>query len=303
MQYNISISAISFAQTISVDSYSVKTIHQKNLFDQVVIDKLNPATFELTFPAIRETDFVVLFNRALDYLPFDLYVTTYQDVFKIANCIITNTSFITVPEAPLSFRISGEASLLTREGDFGVVSVPGTVVPRAYTTTFNVPRYAQVVLNSIAYDPIVSSSIELQNDLKWLPYTTLGNSCISNGVPLSYPQEYVVDKQILAGSFSIYALQDMSFSKGVPLFIRIGQVAANIFYGFEFDLDLVSYTTRINSSEIMSQSFDWRLVPPVDSLYQVIKYRTSTSGPLEALLDENDQPILDENNEPIYVMI
>ena len=67
-KHQIDVSSISFSQTFTEKSYSVKTLHNnKNLFDSSVINKANPADFELTFPLLKEGDFKTVFNLLVNY--------------------------------------------------------------------------------------------------------------------------------------------------------------------------------------------------------------------------------------------
>ena len=68
-KHKLDISSINFSQTFTEKSYSVKTLHnQKNLFDSSVINKANPANFDITFPLLKEGDFTTVFNLSLIHI-------------------------------------------------------------------------------------------------------------------------------------------------------------------------------------------------------------------------------------------
>ena len=67
-KYKLDVSSITFSQTFTEQSYSVKTLHnQKNLFDSSVINKANPANFEITLPLLKEADFTTVFDLLVKY--------------------------------------------------------------------------------------------------------------------------------------------------------------------------------------------------------------------------------------------
>ena len=162
-QYNIDISEISFVQTFVEQSISSKTIQSQEMFERSIINKANPANFSFTFPAIRQDDLKVVFDRALDYQVFDLYIETRQDVYKLRNCVITNGTFIIEKLRPLSMSITGEASQLTIPG---VLS--GTPVARDPARTYS--RVDNIVILLDGSDDLTESlnsiQIELTNEVK-----------------------------------------------------------------------------------------------------------------------------------------
>src|SRR5210317_86114 len=107
-QYNIDIQEVSFSQTFTENSYSVKSLHTQNMFEASVINTANAANFSFTVPVLKEDDLSVIVDRLLDYDTFDLYISTQQDVFKLEYCVFTNGSFVIEKYQPLSLQVSGE---------------------------------------------------------------------------------------------------------------------------------------------------------------------------------------------------
>jgi hypothetical protein len=297
-QYNIDVSNITFTQTINNQKYSDKTLQTQNMFKKVTLDKVNPATFELTFPAIREGDLEVLFNRALDYDIFDLYITTKQDVFKVEGCVITNTVFTIEKTRPLSMSISGEGVKLTREGDFGVTIVPGTPFVRSNTRTYNRTKTVDVILGGVAaINAVTAITIELQNQIEWTPYKVIDEPC---GIDtLVYPTTFTIKKRILSGTITKYRIDDITWNSNTTLRIIAGERVLGTTYGFDFDIDNVTFTSRIGTGEIFTQSYDWRMTQNPTSLLQVITYVTLPDGVAGAIQDSWDQDILDSLDLPI----
>ena len=80
----IDIISISFSQTFTEQTRSVKTLHdQTNWFEGSVINSANPANFELKTNLLIEDDTRITFDRMLAGLGFDLYIKTAADVFKL----------------------------------------------------------------------------------------------------------------------------------------------------------------------------------------------------------------------------
>ena len=273
-RYRLDISEINFSQTFQEHSYSIKTIHTENMFEQSIINKANPANFDITFPAIRERDLRILFDRALDYLPFDLYIETHRGNFEVKSCVITNANFITETNRPLSMGVQGEATKVSLvAGD-----APGSLVDRSTSRTYNRISDLDIEMSGTRSmnNALSGVSVELQNDVQWTPYTHVNGA--EQGTTM-YPSAYTIKKRILAGSFTKYLLDTetvdlFSWSRNTSLTMFIGQEDAGTFFGFNFNIANCSYTNRIGTGEVFTQSFDWRMTQNPTNLSDVITYTT-----------------------------
>jgi len=296
IQYLLDISSIDFGQVFTEYSYSNKTIQVQNMFEQSIINKANPATFELTFPAIQESDLRILFNRAIDYYPFDLYIKTRQDVFKIEGCVISNSIFIIEKLKPLAMTVSGEGKRLTR----WTQAIPGTPRARSNTMTYNAVNWVDIQLSGGASKESLSSvSIELSTDIEWVPYTTVNGALEAvDANSTMYPVSFTVNKRSLHGAFTLYQLEPLEWLINTSLFIRAGQKEGQAFYGFEFDMSNVSIQNNYNTNEVFTQTYTWRMTQNPDFLTQVIAYIgvTDVAG---ALLDSWHLGLLDYQSDPI----
>ena len=134
-QYRIDVSDVSFSQTFSETSYSVKTLHeQSNVFEGSVINKANVANFEFKVPVLTEADYTILETLLIGTTSFDLFVKTEADTFKLETAVITNGSFVIERSRPLSLDISGEAAKLTRNA-----TLTGTAQSRSSTSNYIIP--------------------------------------------------------------------------------------------------------------------------------------------------------------------
>ena len=265
----IDISSVSFSQTIAEESYSVKTIQNQAMFEGSIINKANPANFEITIPALREDDNKKVFDRLLDYNSFDLYIQTEHDIFKLETSVITNGTFLIDRLKPLSLTVSGEASQLST-----VASLPRSVADRSATRTYN-KSIVQITLNGADISSDLSNaSLEIQNNVSWIPWLTMQNS---NSI--MYPLQYTINDRIVAGNINRYLNSDndallQTISTSATLLIKVGETVSSTFYGFQFNSSSCSYTNRLQTGAAFTQNYDWRMLQNPTSLSDVITYTT-----------------------------
>jgi len=273
----IDISSISFSQTFAEESYPVRTIHnQNNLFEGSVINKANPANFELTIPALIEDDIKIIFNRLIDAQSFHLYIVTNQDVFKVETCVITTGKFNIERLRPLSLTVSGEASkVLTGQ------TLPSGMTLRTSSTvrTYNLTSDLSVSLEGTEISShLTKISAQLQNKVEWLPYLTV-NAGIGSGI--MFPTQYSLTGRTLSGNITRY-LNDtteagaQAVGRNQALRIKAGTMIGGLFKGFDFNMTNVSFTNRIETGEVFQQSYDWRLAQNVSSLAGILTYYTQS---------------------------
>lgn len=278
-KYNIDIENVSFSQTFTEDSYSVKTLHSQKMFEASVINKANPANFEFTMPTLKEADSSVqlVLDRLLDYDTMDIYISTQQAVFKLEYCVFANGSFVIEKSKVLSITISGEASKLSKVGTAGSYTIPGTVQSRATTRTFLQTLEQQVTVGGTDISSFVYKlSVELQNEIAWTPYKTVqGALAATNASTSMYPTEFSVNKRILAGSIGKYVTDSnagdlQSWNSNVAIRIKVGQDIGGTLYGFDFNMPACSFTNRLNVDSVFTQSYDWRLTDNSTALSSII---------------------------------
>lgn len=275
-QYFMDVSEINFGQTFQDYGYSSKTLQQEYMFSQSVVNKANPATFDFTFPTLQETDMRLVFDKALDYGTFNIYVETEQNIYKIEGCIITNMAFHIERARPLSLGITGEGRKVSIES-----SIPGNPVVRSNTRTYNRISDLDITLGGTfkISNLLASVSLELQNDIQWIPYTTVNDAIAveAQGVAKTmYPNSYTVSKRILAGTFTKYITDEniadvFQWNSNASLLIAAGQISGGTFYGFNIDIANCTYTNRLDTGEVFTQSFDWRMTQNTD-ITQIITY-------------------------------
>ena len=277
-RYSLDIRDVSFSQNFGEKSYPVKSLHNPtDYFEGSVVNKANPANFSLEVYAIEEADFTIVESLLISTLSFDIYVQTPTDVFKLETCVITNGSFVIEKSRPLSIAIQGEASKLTRGA-----SLAGSLQSRSATKTFIAPPILEVTLGSATLTDIVKVTVELQNDIQWLPYETLNASLsVVSAANSMYPDGYVVTKKILAGSISQYITDTntsnvQTWDTSVALEIKAGNgLSGSAFRGFHLGSATSTFTNRMNTGTVFIQNYDWRITDNSSSLATIFKYVTN----------------------------
>jgi hypothetical protein len=269
----LDISSISFSQTFTEQTRSVKTLHnQNNMFEGSVINTANPANFEITTNLLIEDASKIVFDRLTDANSFDVYISTESDVFKLEKCVITNGTINIERLRPLSLSISGEASKL----------IPGSSVPSGMTLrtasssrTYNLNSDLFVSLSGTDIsNHLVSVSIEMQNDIQWVPYKT-----VNTAAGTRYPTQYTVNKKVLAGNITRYLNDDteansQSYGTNQSLRIKAGTNIGGLFKGIDFNSNNCSLTQRIQTGDVFTKSSDWRMVQNPASVSGVLTYFT-----------------------------
>ena len=268
--HRIHVTDISFGQTFSEESYPVNTIHSPNdLFEASVINKANVANFSFSVPAIVQSNYTILETLLLGASEFDLYIKTQADVYRLRQSVMTNGSFVIERSRPLSLEISGEASQLYK----GVTGFTATslITSKSYTIPI-----VDVTIDGGTLTDVVNITMELQNDVQWIPYTTVNNAVSSTTM---YPSGFKISKKILAGSITQYltdgnSSNTNSFNTNASISIKAGNgLSGSFFRGFSLGPATCSYTNRIDIGNVFLQSYDWRVVENT-TLSSILNYTT-----------------------------
>ena len=274
-RHRIDVTDVTFSQTFSETSYSVKTIHAPNdLFEGSVINKANPATFEFSFPAVFTADYTIIETLLTGATSFDLFIKTEADTFKLENAVITNGSFVIERSRPLSIEIQGEAGKLTRNA-----TLTGSLQARL-SSSYLMP-IVDITVGSTSLSNVVSASMELQNSVDWNPYTTVnGALSATNASNSMYPSEFTLSKKILAGSIVQYLTDEntsnvQDWDTDVTLTIKAGNGQSGAaFRGFSMGPATCSFTNRLRAGNVFTQSYDWRMTQNPSNLATLLKYET-----------------------------
>jgi len=274
----IDIISISFSQTFTEQTRSVKTLHdQTNWFEGSVINSANPANFELKTNLLIEDDTRITFDRMLAGLGFDLYIKTAADVFKLDDCVITNGQINIERLRPLSLSISGEATkLLTGQ------SLPSGMVLRTSDSprTYNLCPELTVMLDSVNISSELRSlSMELQHEINWTAYKTVNNAIAGT---TQYPSGFKFGNKTLAGNITRYLTDTndstvQSFGLNKALRIKAGTTIASTFFGVDLNTTNCTFTNRANAGDVFTQNVDWRMAQNTGgNIASVLTYTTQS---------------------------
>jgi hypothetical protein len=288
---------ISFSQTFTEESYRVKTLSDTNYFEGSVINKANPANFEFSvyFSGLNQSNIeYFLRNRLL--LPkaitnLELWVYTENQLFRLEKCVFTNGVFVIERSQPLRMTISGEATKLSSIDTDNWTNITGEGNIYAGYQEINVPvesnkryegapRLKTVTLGGTDISSCVTSiQLELQNDIQWNPYTTLhGALSATNAATSMFPSDFTIDKKILSGNITRYIKKDnpdlLNWNQDTTLEITVAATTgAEVLY---FNFPNTSFTNRLNTSDIFTESYDFRMTTGNDSniANRIIVYNT-----------------------------
>ena len=275
-RHRIDVKDVTFGQTFTESSYPVKTLHaQSNVFEGSVINKANPASFSFEAAGIVEADYTILETLLIQATSFDLFIKTSADTFKLETAVITNGSFVIERSRPLSIQIQGQASKLTRNA-----TLTGTLQARSSTSSYTLP-VVDVTIGSTSLGSVVSASMELQNQITWTAHTTVNSALsVTNASNSMYPQNFTLSKKILSGSIAQYLTNEntsnlQNWDTDASLTIKAGNGLTGInFRGFSMGPATCSFTNRVSTGSIFTQSYDWRLTENPSSLFSILKYET-----------------------------
>tara|TARA_B110000238_G_scaffold195789_1_gene235505 strand:- start:548 stop:1468 length:921 start_codon:yes stop_codon:yes gene_type:complete len=284
----IDISSISFSQTFTEQTRSVKTLHdQTNWFEGSVINSANPANFELRTNLLIEDDTRITFDRMLAGMGFDLYIKTAaviedgvevsSTVFKLDDCVITNGQINIERLRPLSLSISGEATkLLTGQ------SLPSGMVLRTSDSprTYNLCPELTVTLDGADISSELRSlSMELQHEVNWTNYKTVNNAIAGT---TQYPSGFKFGNKTLAGNITRYLTDTndstvQSFGLNKALRIKAGTTIASTFFGVDLNTTNCTFTNRANAGDVFTQNVDWRMAQNTGgNIASVLTYTTQS---------------------------
>ncbi len=271
---------LTFGQTFTEATTSVKTLHEQDFFEKSTIVKANPADFTFTCPVLQENDVKITMTRLIDCQSFDLYIQSDESTFHLDNCVFTNGSFVIERSTELRFTFTGQAEKLSRVSD-GSMVIPGTDSPRAANRRYLRPLENTITLDSVDISSeVFNVSAELQNEISWNRYETVhGGISVTSRTNAMYPSGFTIGKKTFAGSIGRY-LEDgsqtrfLNFDTNAALRIKSGETISSTFYGFDFNMPAASFTSRTTPEEVFTEHFDWRMTSNDTSLSSIINYNT-----------------------------
>ena len=269
--------AINFSQTFAEDSYPVKTLHdQSKMFEGSNITKANPASFSFVVPFTVEKDESIVIDLLGDLVTtadsgittqqlksFDMYVQTGSSTFKLEGAVITAANFAFNPREQFKVEIEGQGQKVSRAGNESY-TIPGNAQSESATRT-PLLVYPVVSIDSLSMNSLISTTLQLQNDISWTPFETLQNSlAVTNSSNAMYPATYTLGKRVASGAVQQYQtdnnitqFDDFSTSSNLTIkAVPVGKASSDAGY-FSVNLNPVHYTARMEVSGVYTQSYDF----------------------------------------------
>ena len=305
------VTEIEFSQSFRDKNYETRTLHNlSEMHEGSSITTANPAQFSLTIPMIRSSAGLPTYQHKLvtfgidlennQLKTFDLFIETLSEGYKankLTGCVVTGVNFRISRSGFLIAEIEGEATKLERVGAPLTDSVFGDGTNNAQMTAtqanslnagqvewedghdkFVVCRNVTVQVGGNTLDFVFGVNLEIQNEGKWMKHETLQDSLsVTNASNTMYPSTYNLNGRTVAGSIQQY-VNTSTATGAANLQTWSGNSTVSIKAGLDdtFDLEAnltpVSFTNRMNASEIYSQNYDFRLLSGAGTLTNLITY-------------------------------
>ena len=274
---------VSFSQTFAEDAYEVKTLHdQTKMFQGTSITKANPADFSFTIHLTTEKDETIVKSLLTDYdategqtriNSFDLYIVSSESTFKLNECVITNGDFNLAKGSALTLAVSGQAQKLERVGNASY-SLPGSLVSASSTRTPTL-SLIDVEVGGSDVSNIISATLSVQNEISWTPYETLQSSLsVTNASNAMYPSEFTLGRRVVSGNITQYLTDSNSSTSqtfNTDTTVRVKTIVNGSTF-LDANLGNCMFTKRMEQGEVLTQTFDYRLVGNPANLSTVITY-------------------------------
>ena len=270
--------ALGYSQSFAEDSYPVKTLHdQTKMVEGTTITKANPAQFSFEIPLTVEKDESIVVDLLSDLVSssvaeidtqqlkaFDSYIQTGSATFKVANCVITSSTFSFNPSEQVKVEVSGEGTKLTRVGNESY-TIPGELQSETSTRTPLIV-YPVVSIDSLSMNSIISTTLQIQTDITWRPFETLQSSlAVTNSSNAMFPSAYTIKNRVISGAIiqyqtdnNITQFDDFSTNSSITIkAVQVGKPSSDNGY-FQINMNPSMYTARMSVDEIYTQTYDYR---------------------------------------------
>ncbi len=258
---------VSASQTFDEQSYKQKNLHNLlHLHEHAVVNNANTANFSFTTPILNIATTPLVLSLGGDYssgtiVNFDIYVESDNVIYKLTTCVIESLTFNIERTSILTVSVSGSASRVSKFGNVGAVTIPGT--------TFNVGTKAYIsidklntVISGVTLDNIAALNVDIRNDISWTQNTTVNDAIAGTMV---YPSSYVLQGRTFSGSITQFltsdnvdTLSDTNTSASVLIEIYSNGYSLTTPI-LQFNLPSTVFTRRLNFEELINRVYDFRL--------------------------------------------
>ena len=260
-------SDVSASQTFDEQSYKQKSLHNLiHLHEHAVVNNANTANFSFTTPVLNIATTPIVLTLGGDYssgtiINFDIYIESNNVIYRLEKCVIESLTFNIEKSAILTVSVSGSGSKVSKFGNVGAVTIPGTpfnIGTKSYIDTHRI----STVISGVTLDSVAALNIDIRNEISWTQNTTV-NDAISG--TMVYPSSYVLQGRTFSGSITQFltsnnvdTLSDTSTS--APIVIGIFNNGYSLTTPIlQFNLPSTVFTRRLNFEELINRVYDFRL--------------------------------------------
>lgn len=315
-------SGATFSQTFTENTYGEKTLQNSgHLVKKGNFIKANPANFSFAIPLLKEDDFsasvfdlIVSLDSTNNLQSFDLFFVDQDKSFFINSCVFTSCSFSIQQGSLLSLELSGQGIKIEESGgtgspiitdstwsisgvaaNFSSSNIVARTSPRQLLPLTKVlvgrtsgwtTESGVVTSTSNATRLLLQTSMELQNNMIWLPYDS-----IHKGVEgeIMYPSAYTLEGRILAGNAkwamtsALNATEQLTARTNNTKFYENSawttgalSLVSGTDYGIKFNAASgVNISSRISPGAIYTLDMDWRLASNSSDISSLLTYITA----------------------------
>lgn len=261
-------SDITASQTFDEQSYKRKTLHNlTDLHDYAVVNNANVANFSFTTPILSIANGIpIVLSLGSTYSSgniayFDLYIQSDNVIYLIKKAVIDSLAFNLERNAVLTVSVSGTASKISKFGNVGSVTIPGTPFNVGIKSYTNIDKL-NVSISGTILSSIASIHMDLKNDISWYPNNTVNEAVAGT---MMYPDSYTLQGRTLSGSITQFltsenvdTVSDTSTTAPIVISIYCSTYSTTTPL-LEFNLPSTVFTRRLNFEELINRVYDFRL--------------------------------------------
>jgi hypothetical protein len=161
----------------------------------------------------------------------------------------------------LTVSVSGSASRVSKFGNVGAVTIPGTTFNVGTKSYIDTHRISTAVSGTVL-DNVAALNVDIRNDISWTQNTTVNDAIAGTMV---YPASYVLQGRTFSGSITQFltsinvdTLTDTSTSASVVIGIFNNGYSQTTPI-LQFNLPSTVFTRRLNFEEVINRVYDFRL--------------------------------------------
>lgn len=282
--YKLRVQNISFSQTFKQSGSKQKTLHSaSSLIEGSTINEANPVSIEMQLLMVDENSAyqhkpleLLLTNTGDTLQTFDLYIdpSTASDsprkMYKIKTCVFISGAFEISREGTMSISLSAEASEVSRE-NHDTFSIGSFDTSPTYVANPTV----NITVDGTVLENVTSVALEVQNKVEWTKNNVLQDSLsATNAAGSTFPTSFTMQGREVAGNITTYIGTQVSdlqtWKENIAIRIQAGLTSSN--YQLDAQLTPCSFTNRLDTTEVFTQGYDFRMMGSPTNLDDLFTY-------------------------------